>query len=74
MNTSATMHPRGFTGDEVYDTSRNTELIALMPAPVDAFYAGFLGGDVAGVLGALDPAAVVHFPSYTPLHGHRADR
>jgi SnoaL-like domain len=61
--------PNGYTGDEPYDTSRNAELIALMPAPVDAFYLAFLSGDLPGVLGALDPSVVVHFPSYPPFAG-----
>jgi hypothetical protein len=61
--------PLGYTGDEAYDTARNAELITQMPTPVDDFYTAFLGGDPAGVLGALDPAAVVHFPSYEPLVG-----
>jgi hypothetical protein len=69
MSTGAAILPRGYTGDEPYDTARNAELIGQMPAPVDAFYAGFLSGDTAGVLAALDPAAAVHFPSYDPLLG-----
>jgi SnoaL-like domain len=61
--------PRGYTGDETYDTGRNAELIARMPTPVDAFYAAFLGGDSAAMIAALDPAAVIRFPSYEPLAG-----
>jgi ketosteroid isomerase-like protein len=64
--------PTGFTGEEPYDVSRNDELVALMPDPVRAFYRAFLSGDVPGVLGVLDPAAVVHFPSYPPLVGIEA--
>ncbi len=59
----------GYTADDPYDTSRNAEVISQMPAPVDAFYTAFLGGDNAGVLAALDPRAVVRFPSYAPLVG-----
>ncbi|MCW2523035.1 MAG: hypothetical protein JWO63_1370 [Frankiales bacterium] len=61
--------PAGHTGQEPYDTAGNAELIALMPAPVDAFYLAFLSGDIAGVLAVLDPRAVVHFPSYRPFVG-----
>ena len=61
--------PRGYTGDERYDTGRNAQLIARMPVPVDAFYAAFLGGDSAAMLATLDPAAVIRFPSYEPLAG-----
>jgi ketosteroid isomerase-like protein len=71
MSSTPVILPRGYTGDEPYDTSRNAELITRMPSPVDAFYTAFLGGDNAGVLAALDPAAVVHFPSYQPLTGVR---
>lgn len=61
--------PFGYTGDQPADTSRNGEFLALMPSPVDAFYVAFLSGDNAGMLGALDPAAVIRFPSYEPLVG-----
>jgi ketosteroid isomerase-like protein len=59
----------GHTGDAAYDTSGNPAVIERMPAIVGAFYTAFLAGDTAGVLAALDPAAVVRFPSYPPLAG-----
>lgn len=61
--------PHGYTRDEPVDAAHNAELLARMPAPVDAFYAGFLAGDNTRALAVLDPAAVIRFPSYPPLAG-----
>jgi hypothetical protein len=60
---------RGIAGDDAVVTAGNADVVARLPLPVGAFYAAYLGADLAGMLALLHPAVTLRFPSYPPLVG-----
>ncbi|MBW9110450.1 nuclear transport factor 2 family protein [Microbacterium trichothecenolyticum] len=64
----------GYTDESAVVVAGNREILVAMPAPVSAFYAAYLDGNLEGMLSQLAARVAVRFPSYPTLLGIDAAR